>query len=39
MYLASEIGRIAVVDMMIIDQGLDQPKSLKTCRYINVHFC
>ena len=24
MYLASEIGRIAVVDMMIIDQGLDQ---------------
>ena len=39
MYLASEISRIAVVDMVIIDQGLDKQKSFKTCKYINVHFC
>ena len=39
MYFASEIVRIAVVDTTVTDNGLNQPKSVKTCKYHYVHFC
>ena len=29
--LASETGRFAVVEAMVIVQGLDKPKTVKTC--------
>ena len=38
-YIASETGRITVADAMVIMQGLDQPKSVKSCTYLYVHFC
>ena len=38
-YIASETGRITLVNTMAILQGLDQPKPVKSCKVFYVHFC
>ena len=37
-YLASETGRITVVNAMVRVQGLDKPKSIKSCKDLYFHF-
>ena len=38
-YFASETGKIAAVNAMVIVQSPDQPKSLKTCKDLCIYFC
>ena len=39
MFLASETGRLTVVDAIVKFQGLDQPKLFKSCKDLDGHFC
>ena len=33
-----ESDRVAIVDAMVIVQGLDKSSSVKTCKYLSDHF-